>query len=169
MTATPRSLQAATRMLERYAELDGELATVEACRSESMAAINATADAQAAPLLKEIGGIAAALEQWWQKSSAELTDGKRKSIELGGCMIGTRSSRPSLTIAGEEKDVVALLSGLRWAKPLLRVKVSLDKATLLKALDGKHSVVLAEMGIGRSDASETFFVERAEQAGTLKP
>lgn len=168
MTATPRSIPAATRLLERYAELDGQLATVEGWRAQAIAQANASADTEAAPLLKELAGIRAAIEPWWSANAAALTDGKRKSIELGGCMIGSRTSRPTLTIAGDEKDVVAVLNGLRWAKPLLRVKVTLDRAAILKSLDGSRSAALAELGIGRSEPEEQFYVERAEQAGTLK-
>jgi phage host-nuclease inhibitor protein Gam len=169
MTATPRSLPAATRMLERYAELDGKLAIVEAVRSEAIAKANASADAEAGPLLKQMGDIQAALELFWSTNSAALTEGKRKSIELGGCIIGSRSARPALVIQGEEKDVVEALRALRWAKPFVRVKYSLDKTLLLKSLDGKHGVALAQLGIGRSEGEEQFYIERAEQAGTLKP
>lgn len=169
MTVSPRGLAAATRKLERYATLAGELEQIEARRSAAIARANADADAQAAPLLKERDNIAAVMEPWWTNAGAALADGKRKSIELGGCIIGSRTSRPTLTLAGDEKDVVAVLSGLRWAKPLLRVKVSIDRTAMLKSLDGRHQVALAELGIGRSEPVEQFYIERAEQTGTLNP
>lgn len=169
MTAMPRSLQAATRLLERYAELEGSLAAVEAQRSEEIASANAAADQDAAPLIKELGGIRAALEPWFAAAGKPLLPKGRKSMELGGCMIGSRSSRPSLVISGEEQDVVAVLSGLRWAKPMLRVKTSLNRSAVMSSLDGKHRVALAELGISRSEGDERFFVERVEQAGTRQP
>lgn len=169
MTATPRSLPAATRALERYAELDGKLAIVEARRAEEIARANASADAEAAPLLKEMASLRDALEAWWTGGGALLTKGLRKTIELGGCIIGSRRPRPSLVIQGEEKDVVEVLRSLRWARPFVRVKYSLDKTLLLKSLDGKYGVALAQLGIGRSEGEDQFHVQRAEQAGTLKP
>lgn len=162
----PRSIKAATALLERFAELDGQIEQIETERQDAIAAINARADTAANDLIAERDKIAEKLEPWWGESAAELTEGKRKSIELGGCMIGSRTGRAKLTVEGAEKDVVAALGGLRWAKLFLRVKTSLDRTALLKAVDGKHRVALAELGIARGEGQETFFVERAEQGGT---
>jgi phage host-nuclease inhibitor protein Gam len=164
---TPRSTTAATELLERYAVLDGQIAAIEANRRESIAAVNARADTAANDLMAQRDAIASKVQPWWQANAAELTEGKRKSIELGGCIIGSRSGRASLTLAGAEQDVVDVLSGLRWAKPLLRVKVSLDRAATMRSLDGKHAVTLAELGIARKEGDETFFIERVQQGGTL--
>ncbi|MEO7335775.1 MAG: hypothetical protein ABIV63_04255, partial [Caldimonas sp.] len=65
------------------------------------------------------------------------------------------------------QDVVAVLSGLRWAKPLLRIKTTLDRAATMRSLDGKNAVTLAELGIARREGDETFFIERVQQSGTL--
>ncbi|MET0181097.1 MAG: host-nuclease inhibitor Gam family protein [Novosphingobium sp.] len=164
---TPRSTKAATELLERYAELDGQVAGIEANRTRLLARANARADAAAAGLIAERALIRDKLEPWWQEAAAELTEGKRKSIELGGCVVGTQASRASLAIAGEEDDVLTLLKTLRWAKPLVRIKYSIDRVATLKALDGSHKAALAELGVSRADGKETFFVKRTAQAGTL--
>lgn len=170
MIRQPRSIKAATALCERYAALDGMIAEIEGKRQEQIAAVNARADTAANDLISQRATIAEKIEPWWAEQGAELllaTGSKRKSIELGGCIVGSRSGRSSLTIAGKEEDVVAVLSGLRWAKPLLRVKTTLDRAVAMKAAGGKHRVALAELGIGRKTGQETFYIERAEQTGTL--
>jgi phage host-nuclease inhibitor protein Gam len=166
----PRTAAAATVLLERFAELDGQIADIELGRQESIAAINARADTAANDLIGQRDAIRAKLAPFWAKHGAALTDAKRKSIELGGCLIGSRAGRPKLAIAGDEKDVVASLQGLRWAKPFLRVKTSIDRVALLKHLPGlgdDRRSALAELGVSRDEGEEAFFVERAEQGGTL--
>lgn len=162
----PRTVEAATALCERFAVLDGQIATIEEARQHAIAAVNADADRAASDLIAQRNAIAEKLAPWWAGAAAGLTDGKRKSIELGGCIVGTVQSRTSLQIAGDEKDVVDVLSGLRWAKPFLRVKTTLDRAHTLKALDGKHAVAFAELGVTRDNGEPEFFVKRAEQGGT---
>lgn len=163
----PRTTAQATELAATYAEIDGRLAAVEAARKAELGRINAAADAEAGPLLGQLAAMSKALDAWWTTGGNAIAPKGRKSAQLGGCMVGTRASRSTLTIAGDEADVVALLSGLRWAKPMLRVKTSLNRSTVLSSLDGKYKVALAELGIGRTEATDTFFIERVEQAGAI--
>jgi phage host-nuclease inhibitor protein Gam len=156
----PRSTASAIGLLELFAHHDAEIAAVEAQRSASLARINAEADAEIAPLVEKREAVRAKLAEWWPGAEAELTEGKRKSIELGGCKIGTRKGRTSLSVAGEEDDALTLLKTLRWAKDLVRVKYSIDRAATLKALDGKHAAALAELGLSKAEGEDAFFVER---------
>jgi phage host-nuclease inhibitor protein Gam len=164
---TPRTLDQATEQLGLYAEIAGRLAAIEATRKLELGRINAAADAEAGPLIAELDALQASLQPWWLSAGQELAPKGRKSMELGGCMIGSRASRATLSIAGEEQDVVAVLGGLRWAKPLLRVKTSLDRSAIMRSLDGKHAIALAELGIEKKDGEEQFFVEPVAQAGTI--
>jgi hypothetical protein len=163
----PRSIEQAAALLEQWAKLDGQIAAIEADRTAGIADVNARSDRASADLVKRRDTAAEKLASWWGKTGAKLTEGKRKSIELGGCEIGSVKARPTLTISGEEKDLVALLSALRWAKPFLRIKTSLDRVALLKGLDGRHSVALAELGVARTEDEERFTLKRVEQSGTL--
>lgn len=163
---TPRTTAAATALLERVTEIDGAIALIEASRNDAIAAANSAADTEANPLLTERADIIAKLEPWWKAAMAELTGGKRKSIELGGCNIGTRSGRASLSVAGDEDAIVEKLKKREWAKPLLRIITKLDRKATLTATDGAHKKQLATLGLTRSVPAEIFFVERAEQAGT---
>ena len=164
---TPRSTRAATELCERFAGLSGAIEAIEAARNAEIAAINARYDPALIPMVAERDLIAERLEPWWATAAAELTQGKRKSIELGGCLVGTRTARTALAVAGEEVDVIDLLSALRWAKPFLRTKISLDRTAILKAIDGPRSAVFAELGLSARAGEDVFFVTRAEQGGTV--
>jgi len=163
---TPRTIPAATQLLERYASLEATIVAAENARNAVIAEANKAADESLAPLLEERRAILSKLEPWWLKNATKLTAGKRKSIELGGCMIGTRVGRASLGVDGDEDAIVKKLEARPWAKLLLRVTTKLDKKAVLAATDGEHKKRLAALGLKKNDASVTFFVERAEQAGT---
>lgn len=163
----PRTLVAATTLAERFAVLEGEISLIEAGRHDAIARANAEADKAGAPLLQERDAIRDKLKAWWAKEGAGLTDGKRKSIELGGCLIGGKAGRTSLALATSEDAAVQALQQHRWAKALLRTKVSIDKAAVLKSIDGVYGKQLAEIGFSRATGEETFILERAEQAGTV--
>lgn len=154
-------------MAERFARNAGSIGLIEAARNAEIARANKIADDELAPLIAERDAIAGKLEDWWAEAGAELTHGKRKSIALGGCMIGTRVARQTLQIAGDEAAVVDMLGALRWGKAFLRHRITLDRATLLKALDGKHAVAIADMGVSASGGEPVFFVSAVEQGGTI--
>ena len=165
--AAPRSVADATALCERFARLDGKIAEIDAARNDAIAAANTTADKAGEPLIAERDAIAAKLERWWKRMAGKLTEGKRKSIELGGCMIGSRSGRDSLDIAGDEDAIVKALGKRPWAKAsLLKVKTSLDKVAILKSVDGVYKKHLAALGLTRKPGEETFVLERVEQEGT---
>ena len=169
---TPRSMEAARKMLERYAALEDQIAWTEGLRNSAIAAANAASDREAEPLIAERDEIRTKLEPWWSENATEVTGGKRKSAELGGCLIGTVAGRDSLDVAGDEAQVVTALGKRDWAKPLLRVKTSLDRSAILKSIDGVYKKQLAALGLKRKCGEVTFFIKRAEQGGTqaeIKP
>jgi len=165
--ATPRTLEQATAIAERYALLDGQIAAIEADRQASIAAVNARCDVAANDLIAQRAVIEAKLKPWWEKNSDKLTEGKRKSIELGGCIIGSRAGKPSLGLIGKEDAAVAKLQKLPWAAGLLKTKTTLDRVAVLKALATDLGKSLRRMGFGVVPGEEKFLLERAEQGGTL--
>lgn len=169
MTAirAPRSQASAVQLLERYAELDAEVVKLEAERTAAIAHVNARYDAAGAEALAERGAIADKLQAWWFKAGKGLTGGKRKSIALGGCEIGSRAGRFSLGVEGSEEAVIAALQKREWAADLLRTRVSLDRKAVLEALDGKFARQLGKLGLLRTGGEEAFFIRRTGQDGTL--
>lgn len=163
----PRTTEAATAMLERYALLAGQRADREEVRQAKIAEVNAEADGPIREIVDEMALIAEKIEQWWARAGNKLLTGKRKSIELGGCMIGSVSGRATLAIAGDEEAVIKALKGLRWAKLLLQTRTSIVRAVAFKETEGKRKDELARLGITRKEGEETFFLKRAEQGGTM--
>jgi len=163
----PRSIAAAETLCARYADNVGAVERIEDQRNRAIADANSAADAKLAPILEEQGKIEAKLAPWWESAKDELTEGKRKSIELGGCIVGTRAGRTSLDVKGKPADVVEQLQGKRWATKLLRVNVSIDKKATIAALDGPRADELKALGLSVKVADEQFLVQRAEQGGTI--
>lgn len=165
----PKTKVAATVLLERFHRRAGELAAIEAARSSQIAATNAVADKLAAPVLTELQQLRDRLEPWWAANAADLTGGKRKSIELGGCDIGTKRTKATLEHGFADDDAaIAALEAERWAKSYLTVKVTLDRTATLKAVEsGKHQDRLVALGFKVKPGADAFFVKRVAQGGVL--
>jgi hypothetical protein len=159
---SPKTIAAASELLEEFADLTSRVAIVEEDRSERIAKANAWADTAAQPMLARLEEIRGAIEPWWTKSGHDLAGGK-KSMELGGCTIGSRMSRPKLA-HGFESDAKATeaLRGTRWAKQSTRISYSLDRTSTLKLLQlgGKAGSDIASLGFS-IEQGEYFFVDRA--------
>jgi hypothetical protein len=159
----PRTVQAATELLERYANLTGDLAQIAADRADRIAEISAGADKAAEPKLGELAELGAALEAWWLDGGSDVAGGK-KSAELGGCVIGLRMSRAKLAhgFASDDKATEAL-RGTRWARHTTKTRYSLDRTATLKLLElgGKGASDVAALGFSIAPGADCFFVERA--------
>lgn len=157
-----------TPLLERFAQLGVELDLADAARNDAIAAANTAADQIALPIVKEMDEIRAAVEPWWKRNGANLLTGKRKTVELAGCMIGSKAGRSSLQFAGgDDAAATAALQAHRWAKPYVRVTYAPDKTAIGTALTGKHAKQLAELGFSKPAGAETFVLERVVQEGTV--
>lgn len=154
--------------LERFAELEGQLAELEEVRSAELADVHLRIDRETAPLRTARDKIASELQAWWDKRRAELLPAGRKSVVVAGVELGSRANRATLLVQGDENAVVEALGALRWAKPFLRSKVSIDRTAVLKALDGTRGPAFAELGFAKGGGDEEFFVRRAAQEGLVK-
>jgi O-acetylhomoserine/O-acetylserine sulfhydrylase-like pyridoxal-dependent enzyme len=169
MIAIPKSQAAATQLLEEYADLDSRIALLEEDRSIDIAAANQRADTAAAPMLERCRAIEAQLANWWPHAAANIAGG-RKSVQLGGCIIGTRKSRAKLAHSFENDDkAVEALRGTRFANHTTKVKYSLDRAATLKLIElgGKTGASIRDLGFSIDVGSDQFFVERVQQDRTV--
>lgn len=173
----PRTLEQATPKIERVAVVDHELTLIAANRAEAIASTNAIADRLAAPLLEERARLVAELEPWWKGAAAGLLKGKRKSVELGGCDIGTKAKAASVTHTHQDDDAaIEKIMGVAWARKLLiRVKHELN-LTAIKAMlaaepataaDRRKLDELKALGFSLPAPTETFFVGRKKQQDTV--
>lgn len=169
MTAIPKSQAAATKLLEEYADLDGRIALVDEDRAKAIALANQRADAAVTPMLERRAAIAASIESWWPGAAPHLANGK-KSVELGGCILGTKKTRAKLahSFDSDDKAVEALLAS-RFAKHTTKVKHTLDRTATLKLLEigGKTTASIAGMGFSIEPGVDQFFIERVQQDRTI--
>ncbi len=164
----PRSLTEAQRLCEGFAAIDAEIAAIEEARDVAIAAANAQVDRDLAPLLTRREAIRAKLEPWWAENSGVLTQGMRKSAELGGCILKSASGRQSLVLAVPEAEVIAALQKRADGRLYLRSKVELVKAAVTAALgnDGPEAEMLAALGLRLERGPDVFSIQRTGQAGT---
>lgn len=164
---SPRSLTEAQRLCEQWSALDGEIAAIEEARDAAIAAANAEVDKDLLPLVARRTAIETKLEPWWKANAAEVTKGKRKSAELGGAILGTRTGKGRVTVSGPIDAVVEKLRKYRTLGRLfVRTVHELDKGEVRKGLEGKHGPALKALGLGLEPGVETFYIERTRQAGT---
>jgi hypothetical protein len=165
----PKSLAAATKLLEEYANLDARIAAVEQDRALAIAKANQWADTAAGPMIEARDRIAAAVESWWPHAAPLIAAGK-KSVELGGCMVGSRTARARLGHSFENDDkAVEALQKTRYLRQTTKVKHSLDRTATLKLLQlkGKIGTALQAIGFKIDEPGDQFFVERVQQAATI--
>lgn len=157
------SIEQATPVLERFAQVGFEIEAIETARDKAVSDSNAVADVMLAPLLKEQAELREQIEPWWHRTGVALLPAKRKTMELLGCMIGSKSGRSSLMTPSE---AIKALKTYRWGKDLIRVTEEVDKTAVRAALKGKHGERLSTMGFYVSTPGEEFVLERVAQAGT---
>lgn len=159
----PQTIEEATALLGRY--IDG-LTEIESLRADAdvhIAAIQSARDQVVKPIEEALKDMFRQLRAWWAVAAPAITDGKRKSVEIAGALIGERRAPPKLSLGNKKPEDV--IDALLYAQmfDFVRVKDSLDKPALLKALADATSdlaVALRHLGLDRVQADE-FFIDRA--------
>ena len=128
-----QSREEAITLLGRYAELAGRVEARNQRAEVAIAQMRTERDKLNEPEEAELKAIFLQIKPWWAVAAEEITDGNRKSWELGGCMIGHRTSTPSLGYSKPETVAIKLLLEQGWLG-LLRVKYELDKPSIMTAL-----------------------------------
>jgi phage host-nuclease inhibitor protein Gam len=131
----PQNLEEATALAERYIYL---LDMIDVERNAAQVAVDRIIADRAKAILpkeEEAKAIFRQLRPWWAANRDELTDGKRKSIELAGAQIGERTSTPALALPkGLTLDGFTNWLLGRKLVSLIRTKHTVDKPACIKAL-----------------------------------
>lgn len=132
----PQTTEQAVDLLDRYAGICAKVESIEADRAAELAVINSAADVLLVPLVAELKDIAAQLKPWWAANIELLTQGKRKSIELGGCHLGYRMTPPKVTFEhGKDEEAAKALQANGFGERLVRTTIAPDKPAILKLLE----------------------------------
>lgn len=168
--AVPQSTEEAIELLARFAEIDAAIEQVKLEADAAKALIDANRDTLCAEPIAEQKALVARLKPFWLARQQEITGGKRKSVVLGGCEIGTRTGNPTLKFPKDaEEDLIEDLQALGFGEWALRTTLKLDKPALIKALhlsadapqiDQDDAAALTDLGFSVAQ-TETFFVARA--------
>lgn len=174
----PSTTEDAVKLIGNYAEAEHHATKVHAEAEEKIAAIKAERDSVLA-LLDEAQKLRFnRLKAWWSVASETLTDGKRKSVELAGALIGERTTNPKLKLPKgmTEQRAVDLL--LEWlGGDYVRTVNQLDKPAILARLKdvpqgGEDPLVLQEFRVLADEVGasisqkEEFFISVAPLEGT---
>ena len=141
----PQTKDQALVLASRFAATSADLALIAADRAGRHAAIDAECDAQAVPLAAEQADIVKQLKPWFAANMDQLTGGKRKSIELGGCLLGYRVNPPAVNFAGgKDDDAVDTLRSAELLDLVRTGKASPDKPAILTLLQLPPAAAEAE-------------------------
>jgi phage host-nuclease inhibitor protein Gam len=164
--AAPQTIEEATALLGDYAAKLTKAAKIRADADASIAAIQAARDEFLKPLEEGMKDLFRQLRAWWAVAGPAITEGKRKSAEIAGCIVGERTTTPKLALGNRKaEDWIADLLDDPDLTDFVRVKEELDRQALIKAIgDPKHAAndKLLILGLRRSQTDE-FFIDRAAE------
>ncbi|MBA4781151.1 host-nuclease inhibitor Gam family protein [Blastomonas sp.] len=133
----PQTRAEAIALAEEYAKIEDTIADSQKLLEFQINQAKTAHAARMANAEERLKPVFAGLRAWWAANSAELTKGKRRSIELGPVTLGERTGMPKLKLPKGMKaeDAIAWLKG-RWsgAVAFIRTKEELDKEAVIKAL-----------------------------------
>jgi phage host-nuclease inhibitor protein Gam len=168
----PQSIEEATALCARWSDLATSADEMRAGAELSIAQIEGHRDSFCEPLRQELKIIHEQLSRWWSVAAPAMTEGKRKSIELAGCVIGERTTTPMLKLPkGQTADDLA--DGI-YGNPSLRAYIVVKKALLKPAIIAAirnivspgangDGLAFAEIGFSVSQREE-FFIDRTKRA-----
>lgn len=187
----PQTIEAATALCTRFAERSAQAALIIQARDETIAKANQAADTELVPITAELKDIEKQLKPFFAAKFDDLTGGKRKSIELGGCYLGYRLDKASVAFAHGKDDDMAVTLRAAELTDYVRTKYSPEKPAIMKALEAERdAVLLSEMRSGADDdplkvtlvslsplhdlgfsikQGESFFLEPVAQGGAIEP
>lgn len=174
----PQSLTAAVLVAVEYAELERAMARADAICDEQIDQAKRRRDENIADLKPKLARAFDELQAYYSANEDALTDGKKRSVELGPVTIGERMTTPKLKLPKGLKDlhIIVWMRSFRdkgrFAKRFVRVKLELDKQALIAALkpteeprkgqDMDDTVQLVSKGLSIAQKDE-FFVKLPEE------
>jgi phage host-nuclease inhibitor protein Gam len=161
----PQTMAEAVFIAEEYAKLERANAKADATCDSQIDEAKARRDEIIAENKPLIDAKFDQLQAYYSVNMECLTDSKRRSVELGPITIGERLTTGKLKNPKGMKvpAAIALLMSIRGgAKKYLKIKTSIDKPAVMKALKDAPKGTLAKRGFSISQKDE-FFVKLPEE------
>lgn len=163
----PQTMAEALALAGLYFEAERTAAMSQTVLEEQIAKAKSDHAARMEKIEPHLQVAFAGLRAWWSANAAELTKGKRRSIELGPVTLGERTGMPKLKLPKGMKVEAALawLKGLRWGGKVryIRVKEEIDKAAIIVALNAKQGAAPTLQEAQQTFKSGGFSVVQAEE------
>ena len=161
----PSTLAQATELLGEYANKSASVEQIRAEYSAMIAALQAERDNIIAPVETGLKEHFIALRSWWAVSGDAVTDGKRKTAEIAGCLVGIRTTPPSLKLPKGAVDGDMIERLYDEHEEFIVTTHKLNKSALIAALrvpDGAVAAALeTDFGLTTSQREE-FFIDRVK-------
>ncbi len=161
----PTTIEEATALLSLYAAHLTSIEKLKADADTSIAAIEGARDEFVKPLEEAMQDMFLRLRSWWAVAGGHITDGKKKSAEIAGLLLGIRTTTPALKLPKgmTVEQLVAKLEEFHLSQFVVVTKKA-DKQGLIKALGqpvGRlQETLICDVGVARSQREE-FFIDRA--------
>lgn len=152
----PATAEQANAMIRRMGDIVRDRLIIQAAMDEKIAALRASAEAEAAPLAAEMSNLHAAVQAWAEANRDDLTRGGRvKTHKMPAGEISWRLLPPSVRITSP-LAVVALLEKMGLER-FLRRKIEIDR----DAMKAEPGAARAVPGVSIGSAGEEFIVTPA--------
>lgn len=172
----PQTKAEAIALAEEYAKVECAIVDSQKLLDFEVARAKSDHAARMANLEPRLQAAFAGLRAWWSSNAAELTKGKRRSIELGPVTLGERTGMPKLKLPKGMKaeGAVSWLKAMKYKYGLLsgfiRLKEEIDKPEIIKvvraAADAEESVRQAQVELLKAGftvtQAEEFFIRTGE-------
>jgi phage host-nuclease inhibitor protein Gam len=173
----PQTMAEALALADRYVALEQAAARAQAFLDKQIADAKSTHAITMETIEPQLQTAFAGLRAWYAANAAELTKGKRRSIELGPIVLGERTGMPALKLPKGMKAPGALdwLKAMKYKYGLLggliRTKEELDKPEIIKvvraAADAEQPVRQAQVELLKAGftvtQAEEFFIRTGEE------
>lgn len=171
----PQTMAEALALADRYVALEQAAARAQAFLDKQIADAKSTHAITMETIEPQMQTAFVGLRAWYAANAAELTKGRRRSIELGPIVLGERTGMPALKLPKGMKVKAALtwLKGLRWSDKTryIRTKEEIDKQAIIKALNADEdadpvlrTAKVQFMGAGfQAVQAEEFFIRTGEE------
>jgi phage host-nuclease inhibitor protein Gam len=158
----PQTVEEAVAKIAEYRDLVDKQEELKTDAASSIALIETARDEFIAPVKVRADDIFLQLRAWWGVAAPAMTDGKRKSVELAGCVIGERTTPPSLKHKGmKAADLIGDLADIGMGE-LLKVTTTLDKQACIRAIKEGNELGQLLLWLGASNhQADEFFIDRA--------
>ncbi|WP_336958702.1 host-nuclease inhibitor Gam family protein [Sphingobium aquiterrae] len=158
----PQTIEEATALIAKYRDFADVIDMVRSDAATAIAKIETARDETITPLDVDLKAWFRQLRAWWGVAAPELTEGKRKSIELCGCIIGERKTTPALKHDGITAEQLIEDLGDIGADGLLSIKLKLDKQACIRAIGAGDELGQLLLWLGaRREQKEEFFIDTA--------